>query len=356
MGINIVGGGIAGFSCALHLLNLGHEVTLYEREKGIIDRVCGEGILPFGVEILRDLGIESEVRQAGRAFPGIAYHFLRSHCEASFPHGSYGIGIERGKLDQIFREACSNNKNFQLKTGQSIKPKDIDGKVLVADGIQSPWARSLGYEKKFTSRFGLRLRVQIDDPKLMPDRVTVHFCKHFEMYMTPTSEQVLGIAFLVNKDKLGIAGRDFKQWSQNSFRSYFPEFANCPIMDIATRAPVAGKLSGPPKEVHLLGDAYRAFDPISGAGMSFAMACGRQAAFHLHDVEGYYKSLAPIMASVNDFTAAILFLKGGGLRTSLMMRQLKKAPDSFAKILACHDGEQRFWHLGLGPLLGFLRL
>jgi len=348
----IVGAGIAGLSCALRLLRQGHEVAVAERQKGPIDRVCGEGILPFGVELLEEIGMADAIRQAGQSFDGIAYHRGDRVVSAGFAAGRCGIGIERGDLDRLLREACARHEHFSLRSGLRIhagETADAD-LVLAADGIQSSFRRHHGRLNRPTGRLGFRLRVDVPPP----DRVQVHFFNCGEIYFTPTGPQTLSVAFLLERAKIPVPGAELEDWCLAFFKRSFPQYASCRLHSAAARAPIAATPKGAPPPLHLLGDADRAFEPISGAGMSVARLCGKLAAEHLNDVPGYYAALAPVTRSVRDFTRAVLFFRGGGWRTGLMLRQLAKAPRAFERILALHNGRDRFWALGSRHLLSLV--
>ena len=90
--------------------------------------------------------------------------------------------------------------------------------------------------------------------------------------------------------------------------------------------------------------------------MSFALLCGKWAAAHLNDPAAYYRALAPSRRGIGSFTDTLLFFRGGGFKTRLMLRQLARSPKSFAKMLALHDGSHGFSDLGLAGLLPLLRL
>ena len=353
MHVFIVGAGIAGLSCALRLLQQGHRVTVVERQKGPIDRVCGEGILPFGVALIEELGLGSSLRAVGHEFDGIAYYRKQRSISASFGAGRTGIGIERGALDRILRAACLGHAHFALETGVRYRASDDHGAdiVLAADGINSSIRRHLGISNRSSRRLGFRLRAAVKPPS----RVSVHFFKYGEVYLTPTGRSSLSVAFLLERDKIPVPGAELAPWCHAFFREKFPGYGDIEPYNSAARAPIAATAAGKPPAIHLLGDAYCAFDPISGAGMSFGLLCGKYAAENLHDVSAYYASLKPAIRSVDDFTKAVLLFRGGGWRTRLMLRQLGKAPRAFERILACHNGQDRFWALGGRNLLALLR-
>ena len=351
----VVGGGVAGFSSALHLLRAGHHVTLAEKQKGSIDKVCGEGILPFGVELLDELGLKDEVVAAGFPFRGIAYKLGEKTVSGQFEGDRMGIGIDRARLDAILRSACQAHKQFTFQEGSRVLPDttaDFDH-ILAADGINSRWATAQGVQKKFGSRLGVRIRLQTPPP----DHVQVHFFPTCEVYFTPTDHNTLSVAFLLDKDKMPISGRELLDWCSNHLKTHFPHLSKAPVLNTGTRGPIVSWPAGAHHpNIHLLGDAYRAFDPISGAGMSFALLCAKLATTHLNATDDYYRALKPCMRAINDFTGAVLFFRGAGIKTRLMLRQLGKAPKTFQRILTLHDGHHRFTDLGIRAMASFLKI
>jgi len=348
----IIGGGLAGLSCALRLLQQGQEVTVVEKQRGSIDRVCGEGVLPFGVVLLEELGLAEQVAQKGYLFDGVDWVHGEQRIEGRFSDGRHGMGIERAQLDAMLKETCNQFAGFTLKQGHNQKPGSTAGfdYVLAADGIRSSWGKAAGKRVIFGKRIGLRFRLQA----ARPQRVTVHFFHNLEIYLTPVGHQALSVAVLIDAHKLNLRGGQLKNYCRDFFRTNFPQYSTLPIDDMATRAPISSRIKGTEPKLHLLGDALCAFDPISGAGMSFALLCGKYAAENLEDVGAYYRSLRPARAAVAGFTRAQLLFRGGGIKTRLMFRQLALA-DCFNRILALHNGRNRITDLNSRTLLSLLR-
>jgi len=353
MRVLIVGSGIAGLACAHGLLHQGARVTVIEKQSGPIDRVCGEGILPFGVSLLHDMGLEQRVRAAGRSFGGITYLSGTRQVSADFESGTDGIAIGRGHLDAILRETCLANRDFTHVAGRRAVPEDARGfdRVLVADGIHARWGRALGRRVRHGRRLGLRFRVAAEP---LP-RVTVRFCKGHEIYLTPTGPSTQSVAFLIDRDRFPARGKMLRERCLQSFRDAFPRFSDHPVSEIATRGPISSRPRHQTTRVHLLGDAFRAFDPITGAGMSFALLCAAKAVAHIEDVGAYNRALRPHVTAIGDITETVLFFRGGGWRTDLMLRQLMLAPRCLRYLLSCHDGRHRLRDLHPARLLPLLR-
>lgn len=342
--IGIIGGGIAGLNTALRLLKKGHRVTVYEKLRGGIDKVCGEGILPFGVAQLKRLGIEELVAANSKKFYGLSYCLGNKKLEASFPNSEYGLGVDRGTLDSLLRGVCRAFDGFELVQGRRVLPQEVEAshdQLIGADGVQGKTAMWSGRKPKHSSRVGVRFRISAP----APPKVTVHFFKQGEIYLTPTGVGTLSVAMLLNKDLLGVKGKELQPYCEAFFRNALPSYSHHAIFDFATRGHIATDWRGKTPEVLLLGDALKAFDPICGAGMSFALICGQYASENLDNVAGYYKAIHPTIKALAQYTRLVIFFSGAGWRTRLMFRQLKKSPALFQKMVASHDGKHQFQDL-----------
>ncbi len=70
----VAGAGVAGSTTAALLAQQGSDVLLVERATFPREKICGEGLMPAGADILHKLGILSELQgEGGQAFSGI--HF-----------------------------------------------------------------------------------------------------------------------------------------------------------------------------------------------------------------------------------------------------------------------------------------
>ena len=94
-----------------------------------------------------------------------------------------GYGIRRDLLDRAMRESVTSAKRVHLHLGSKFQANEAERDVtfIAADGIHSTLARSCGCAVAFTSRIGVRFRM--DAPAL--DMVEVHFFPFGEVYLTP---------------------------------------------------------------------------------------------------------------------------------------------------------------------------
>ncbi len=77
----IVGAGVAGSTTAALLARQGFRVLLVEKATFPREKVCGEGLMPAGADILHKLGILSQLRaQGAQAFSGIRFHLPSDRC------------------------------------------------------------------------------------------------------------------------------------------------------------------------------------------------------------------------------------------------------------------------------------
>lgn len=342
--ILIAGGGIAGLASALFLKARGHEPQVFEARSGVIDRVCGEGVLPFGVNILRKLGLYEQAVSQGQPFEGISYRCGKYRAEASFLDGQ-GIGIERRHLHQVMMNACAE-RGVPVHQGQTIDLEGDSGLVIDARGIRAKRGKN---SRVASRRIGARTRVKAS----VGDRVSVSFERFGEIYLTPVGPATTSVAFLIDPKRMP-TDEKWEPWLVNRFRECYPELDKGPIAALQFRAPIAGFALREDRVTRRVGDALCAFDPISGAGMSFALLCADRVALHIEHPDRFASAMVPAMKSIDSFTELLLWCSGGGWRSRLMTRQLARHGSVFADILGLHDAEHRITSLGVPKLVRLL--
>jgi flavin-dependent dehydrogenase len=89
----VAGGGPAGLATALYGARAGLDVAVVERRNGVLDKACGEGMMPHTLGHLVRLGIDPR----GRPLRGIRYVDGDRRVEAPFRAG-VGRGVRRTVL------------------------------------------------------------------------------------------------------------------------------------------------------------------------------------------------------------------------------------------------------------------
>jgi flavin-dependent dehydrogenase len=264
----VVGGGPAGLATALYAARAGLEAVIVERRPGVLDKACGEGLMPHTLAHLDQLGVVTQ----GRPLRGISYHSSTAHVEATFRGGEVGRGVRRTALHAAMSDAAhaAGVKFILGEAGEiaqdaaSVRAGQFRARYLVAaDGLHSPIRRDLGLSLPATGprRWGIRRHVQMAP---WTDKVEVHWSHDAEAYVTPVAQDCVGIAIL----SAGRGGFESKFDAFDELRQRVagheagPDRAAGPLRQ-QVRSRVAGR-------VLLVGDAAGYIDALTGEGLGLA--------------------------------------------------------------------------------------
>ena len=269
----VAGGGPVGLAAAIHGRLAGLTVVVVEPRVGVIDKACGEGLMPGAVAALRALG----VAPAGRPFHGIRYVCPDGQAEARFRAGP-GLGVRRTRLhaalreraDELGVEVVRGRVEDVVQEADQVHAAGLRARwMLAADGLHSPVRRVLGLDDndRATSgptRFGQRRHFGIAP---WSDLVEVHWSTDAEAYVTPVDDDVVGVAVLCGP------GRRF-----DDVLAGFPALTD----RLRGAQPMAGvRGAGPLRQdaaarragrVLLVGDAAGYVDALTGEGLSTGLA------------------------------------------------------------------------------------
>jgi len=112
----IIGGGpaelFAGIACARNELR----TLVLEKQTYPIDKACGEGIMPSGVNNFKKLGVAHFLEKYPyHLFKGISYVSAKgSVAEANFAEGC-GWGVQRTKLSAALLECAETLPNLEIQ-------------------------------------------------------------------------------------------------------------------------------------------------------------------------------------------------------------------------------------------------
>jgi flavin-dependent dehydrogenase len=269
----VAGGGPAGLATALYGARAGLEVTVVERRNGVLDKACGEGMMPHTLEHLAHLGIAPK----GRPLHGISYLDRDRRVDATFRSGT-GLGVRRTVLHRALRDAAEDagvqfvyeSVGTVSQDATSVRAGELRARYLAAaDGLHSPIRRSLGLERPSPGpkRWGIRRHVQIAP---WSDSVEVHWAPGAEAYVTPVADDCVGIAIL--SSTRGGFDRHFAEFPELRERvaehEHGPDRAAGPLRQRASSRTVG--------RVLLVGDAAGYIDALTGEGMGLAFGAARQ--------------------------------------------------------------------------------
>ena len=104
----VAGGGPAGLAAAIEARLAGFaEVVVVEPQAGVIDKACGEGLMPGALSDLARLGVD---RLTGRPFAGIRYLDAGGRqAVADFGAGP-GQGVRRLALHEALRARAAGRE------------------------------------------------------------------------------------------------------------------------------------------------------------------------------------------------------------------------------------------------------
>lgn len=266
----IAGGGPAGLATALHATGPGLSVVVREPREGVIDKACGEGIMPAGVAHLRTLG----VHPPGLTLPGIRYRAPGRQVQTPFT-GSPGLGVRRTALHRELRQAVeaagvsiepARVREVQARDGGVVVDGTPAGYLVVADGLHSPLRRRLGLAGRARGPVRYGLRQHVHRPP-WTDYVEVHWSAHAEAYVTPVSDTEVGIAILTSRRApyhVHLQNFDELRALLAGAEPSSPVRGAAPLHQVSARR-VAGR-------VLLVGDASGYVDAVTGEGISLALA------------------------------------------------------------------------------------
>ncbi len=340
----VVGGGPAGLAAAIAGRRSGLEVTVVDRRSPPIDKACGEGLMPDGLEVLRRLGVELD---ADRMWPfhGIRYLDDGITAEGRFP-GVSGAGVRRLDLHRaLVRRAEQVGVDLRWQTRvDAIDDRRIETSagtfvarwIVGADGLRSRLRARAGLDAAAPrrgewQRFGVR-RHYSREP--WSDCVEVYWAEGCEAYVTPVAANEVGVAMLWSGRKAGF-DRLLESFPRLAERLAGAEPRSkdrgCGPLRQRVRGVTRGRLA-------LIGDAAGYVDAITGEGLSIAFhqAEALAAALAAGDLGSYARSCRRIVALPEAMTLLLLFVERRPALRRRVIRALAREPAVFSRLLAVH--------------------
>ena len=356
----IVGAGPVGLATAIGCARRGLSVRVLDRSEPPIDKACGEGIMPDGVERLRGLGIDAAAL-GGRRFRGIRYVGDGVEAVARFRRAP-GVGLRRTRLQRALVDgarAAGARLDFGrtvralLSRGVATDGGDLTADVVVgADGLRSRVRKWAGLDRgPHGSRFGVRRHYRSTP---WTDLVEVHWADRAEAYVTPVGETEVGVALLAD----GLRG-DFRELLRR-----FPlleerlRHAEIVSRDLGV-GPLERRVAAVARgRVALVGDAAGYVDAITGEGLTAGLAQAEALADALAagSLARYARAHRRIQRVPELLMRSLLAIERRPRLRRRMLRTLAADPILFERLLEVHTGERKVSRLGLRTFAGMGRL
>jgi menaquinone-9 beta-reductase len=360
----VAGGGPAGLAAAIAAHRHGLSVVVADGAVPPIDKSCGEGLMPDGVEALHRFGITIP---EGEAYPFRGVRFVSDGmtAEAVFPRGP-AYGIRRTHLHRIMVDhAAASGVHLLWQTavtglhpeGAMVAGELVRARWVVgADGTNSrvrAWANLDRHKRDATSdatlnatqdepqnknlRFGFRRHYRVTR---WAEFMELHWGRHCQVYVTPVSHEEVCVALVSSSPQMRLGQR------MEDALGEFPELL-ASLKEAEPTSSERGAITVTRRlrrvfrdRTVLVGDASGGVDAITGEGLYLAF---RQAALlgeslASGDLARYQKSHRRLMRRPALMARMMLFMAQHPHLRRRTMQVFQSSPRSFAGMLAMHVG------------------
>jgi flavin-dependent dehydrogenase len=336
----VAGGGPAGLAVAIAARQKGFRVIVADHQQPPIDKACGEGLMPEGVEALRRLGVHIPP-SISHKFLGIRFIRGPHRVDARFPSGE-GWALRRTTLHSLLLDrAAELGVEFLWRTrvtaldargviagGNLIQAKWIVG----ADGPSSMIRRLAGLSGGMLTsrRFGFRRHFHIAP---WSDYTEVYWGQACQAYVTPVSAGEVSVAVLSRDSRLRV-NQAIEQFPQLALQLRGAEGADVDRGAVTENHTLWRIYRG---RILLAGDASGTVDAITGDGLSIS--------FH----QALAISSALETGKISSYAAAHRCLAIQPLLMSSLLLSLDKYPWLCEQVLGTFAGNPRIfsWLLAL---------
>jgi 2-polyprenyl-6-methoxyphenol hydroxylase-like FAD-dependent oxidoreductase len=256
----------------------GFDVTIADGAVPPIDKPCGEGLMPDGIEALQALGVHIPTREA-RPFRGIRFCGGEAVAEALFPTHA-GLGIRRTQLHRILVESAAA-AGVRMRWGSVVNGIEDEGVRMGAQLVKARWIVGAdGGHSRVRRWAGLDVHVQREPRfafrrhyRIAPwtDFMELHWGPRCQFYVTPVGGEEVCVALVSRNPKLRL----------DTALRFFPSL-QVHLRNASWSSPERGAVTVSRRlkrvatdRVALIGDASGGVDAITGEGLCLAFRQAR---------------------------------------------------------------------------------
>jgi menaquinone-9 beta-reductase len=137
----VIGGGLAGAMAALRLARAGRQVVLLEKERGALNKVCGEFLSPEAIEYLRIAGVDP-VRLGAVPIESLRLSAKRRAIQSRLPFRALSVSryvLDAALLDRAGAEGCEVRRGATVQALARVDDRWIanvaDGTTVIARNV-----------------------------------------------------------------------------------------------------------------------------------------------------------------------------------------------------------------------------
>jgi menaquinone-9 beta-reductase len=316
----VVGGGPAGAAAGYWLARHGHHVAVLERKTFPREKPCGDALTPRAVAQLAEMGLAPAIAQYHRV-DGLRATANGRALELPWPehpvYPAHGFVVRRRELDTLVAKNAEAAgavllegtdalgpvvergfvRGAVVQRKDSAAPSEVRGRyVVVADGANSRFGRSLGTFRTREWPYGTAIRTYWESPRhAEPWIESALDVKDRNGNPLPGYGWVFPVGDGTVNIGVGLLStfRDFKSVNTTHLLdAYAHQVAERWEIDAAapTQKPISGRIpmggsvgpkAGPTYLV--VGDAAGSVNPFNGEGIDYAYETARMAADAIHD-------------------------------------------------------------------------
>src|ERR1039457_5028572 len=329
-----------------------------------IDKPCGEGLMPDGVEALNHLGIRIPESEA-YPFRGIRFVSGGASAQADFPRGP-AYGIRRTHLHRIMLDHAAAS-GVQMMWQAAVTGLHPEGALVAGELVRARWVVGAdGTNSRVRHWAGLNRR-EVDGKEAGKLRfafrrhyrvapwtrfIEFHWGRGCQVYVTPISGEEVCVAVISSDQNLRLE-EALAQFPELGERLEHGEYASSERGAITVTRQLRRVYRG---HAALVGDASGSVDAITGEGLCLAFRQANLLGECLagEDLARYQRGHRALIRRPALMARMMLFMARHPHLRQRTMQVFQSRPHSFARMLAMHVGEGSSRdHISSGIALGW---